>query len=160
MNAITRPQGLRGDIKVSELTDAEHDETLLKLLFHIRQENIRSNRQLFDHSRPVEEWFNAPDSQPAGEFEIQPNYAIPVRVDGAFFSLPVGMTSAVLNLGRERTITLYSGVATTTQLVLNMNDLGFMLTENDRRTLVLTGTMTTGFYAGLYGWAFEWAGNA
>lgn len=160
MSHITRPQGLTGDIDISKLTDDEHDETILKLLFHIRQQNIRANRQLFDHSRPVEEWFNAPDAVPADTYEIQPNYHMPVRIDGLFASLPIGMTSAVLNLGRERTVPLYSGAATTTQTLVSANNLGLMATENDRRTLVLAGTMTSGFYIGLYGWAFEWAGNA
>lgn len=149
-----------GEIPVKLLTDEEHNETLLKLLFHIRQENIRQSRQLFDHSRPVEEFFNAPDAVPAGEYEIQPNYSVPVRIDGAFFSLPVGITSAVLNLGRERTLPLYSGAATTAQTIVSIRDAGFMLTESDRRTLVLGGTPTTGFFAGLFGWCFEWAGNA
>ena len=155
-----RPQGLRGDIQVHEMTDEESEKTMLRLLFHIRQETIRQNRQLFDHSRPVDEFQGIPDPQPAGDFEIQPNYGITVRIEGILASLPVGVTSAVLTLGRERVIPLYSGAATTVQTLVNLQGLGIMLTENDRRVLTLAGTMTTGFFINLSGYAFEWSGNA
>ena len=160
MNQATRPQGLRGDIKVEELSETEHDETLLRLLFHIRQENIRQNRQLFNHSRPVDTYYTAVDPQPAGDYEIQPDYSSTVRIESITASLPVGITSAVLQLGRERIIPLYSGAATTTQILVNLQGLGIMLTDNDRRVLTLTGVSTTGFFITLAGWVFEWSGNA
>lgn len=154
------PEGLTGDIKVSEMTEAQSQETMLKLLFHIRQQNIRQNRQLFDHSRPTDEYFSSPDPQPAGDFTIQRDYDQTVRIESILASLPIGITSAVLKLGRERTIPLYSGVATTTQTLVNPQNLGMMLTENDERILTLTGTMTSGFFIALAGWRFEWSGNA
>lgn len=160
MSPITRPEGLRGDIKVTELTDAEHDEALLKLLFHQRQELIRANRQLFDHSKPVDTFYGSPDSQPAGDYEIQPDYSSTVRIESITASLPVGITSAVLQLGRERIIPLYNGGATTTQILVNLQGLGIMLTDNDRRVLTLSAGSTTGFFITLAGWAFEWSGNA
>lgn len=160
MSPINRPEGLRGDIKVLDLTDAEKEEAMLKLLFHMRQENIRQNRQLFDHSRPVDEYFTSVDAQPAGDFTIQRNYDQEVRIQSVIASLPIGVTSAVLKLGRERVIPLYSGGATTVQTIVNLQDLGMMLSENDERVLTLTGTMTSGFYIGLAGYRFEWSGNA
>lgn len=160
MNQTRLPEGLKGDIKVNELSETEHDETILRLLFHIRQQNIRQNRQLFDHSRPVDEYTGSPDPQPAGDYEIQPNYSSTVRVESILASLPVGITGAVLQLGRERLIPLYSGAATTTQVLVNLQGLGVMLTDNDRRVLTLTGASTTGFFIALSGWVFEWSGNA
>lgn len=160
MTKIYRPEGLRGDIKVTEMTEAETEEAHLKLLFHIRQENIRQNRRLYDHSKPVDEYYDSPDPQPAGDFEIQPNYDGVVRIEGILVTVPVGATSAVLKLGRERTIPLYSGAAAAVQTIVNIQGIGMMLSENDRRVLTLAGTMTTGFHAHLNGFRFEFEGNA
>src|SRR5437879_13855301 len=99
-----RPEGLRGDIKVTEMTGDESEEAMLKLLFHIRQENIRQNRQLFDYSRPSDEFFCATDPQPAGQFIIQRDYDAEVKIEAITASLPVGITSAVLQIGRERVL--------------------------------------------------------
>lgn len=161
MNQAVRPQGLRGDIQVlGEMTDAEYQETIAKLLFHIRQENIRQNRQLYDHSKPLDTYYTAVDPQPAGDYEIQPDYSSTVRVESITASLPIGMTSAVLQLGRERIIPLYVGGATTAQTLVNLQGLGIMLTDNDRRVLTLQGNMTSGFFITLAGFVFEWSGNA
>jgi len=160
VNQAVHPQGLRGDIKVEELSDTEHDETLLRLLFHIRQQSIRQNRQLFDHSRPSDVYISVPDPQPAGDFEFMPDYSSTVRIESITASLPVGMTSAVLQIGRERLIPLYVGAATTQQTLVNLQGLGIMATDNDRRVLTLQGNMTSGFFCVLTGFVFEWAGNA
>jgi len=160
MGVISKPEGLRGDIHVSAMTGDESEQAMLRLLFHIRQENIRANRQLFDHSRPSDEYFNSPDAQGAGSFTLQREYDGPVRIESITASLPVGITSAFLDIGRERRIPLYTGNATTVQTLVNLQGLGIMVTENDERILTLAGTMTSGFFIALAGWRFEWSGNA
>jgi hypothetical protein len=160
MGVISKPEGLRGDIHVTAMTEDESEQAMLRLLFHIRQENIRANRQLFDHSRPSDEYFNSPDPQPAGAFTIQRDYDGPVRIESILASIPVGTTSALLDIGRERRIPLYIGGATTVQTLVNFQNLGIMANENDERILTLAGTMTSGFFIALAGWRFEWSGNA
>lgn len=147
------PEGLKGPLKVSEMTDDDYQETHLKLLIGIRQECIRTNRQLKDLSNPFDEYYSAPDPVPAGTYEIQPDYATECRIESILASLPVGITLAVLELGRERQIILYSGGATTVQTLVNLQDLGIIVSENDRRVLTLTGTMTSGFHIEIMGHA-------
>lgn len=154
-----RPEGLRGDIKIAELSEDEHAEAQLKLLFGMRQELIRANRQLYNHANPFEEYYGILDPQPAGDFEIQPTFSMPSRIESAFASLPVGITSAILTLGTERKIPLYVGAATTTQTIVSLRDVGIEVTDNDRRILTLAGTMTSGFFIGLYGHAYERFGD-
>lgn len=147
------PEGLKGPLRIAEMTDDEYQEAHLKMLLGIRQECIRTNRLLRDMSRPFDEFFNAPDPQPAGTFEVQPDYATECRIESILVSLPVGVTSALLELGRERQILLYSGAATATQNLVNIRDMGIIVSENDRRLLTLTGTMTTGFHIEIMGHA-------
>lgn len=149
------PEGLKGPLRVAEMTDDDYQEAHLKLLLGIRQEMIRQNRQIHDESKPSDAYYNAPDPVPAGTYEIQPDYSCEVRLESIFASLPVGMTSALLELGRERQILLYSGGATTTQTLINLQDLGIIVSDNDRRLLTLAGTMTTGFHIELMGHALE-----
>lgn len=163
MHRGSYPEGLTGKLKVSQMTEDEYSEAQLKLLFGIRQECIRQNRLLFDHSHPVDEYYCAPDAVNAGDFEIQPDYAMPVRIEGIFASLPIGTTKAVLSLGRERQIILYQGSgatpATTAQTLISIPYGGTVLTDNDRRILTLTGSLTSGFFIQLTGHALERYGN-
>jgi hypothetical protein len=141
------------------MTDDDYQEAHLKLLMGIRQECIRTNRLVFDASRPVDEYLNVIDPQPAGDYEIQPDYAMPIRIGSIFASLPVGITKAVLQLGTERQIILYSGNATTVQTLVNLVGLGIIITDNDRRVLTLTGTSSTGFHIELAGHVLERYGS-
>lgn len=147
------PEGLKGPLRIAEMTDDDYQEAHLKLLMGIRQECIRTNRLLKDASMPFDEYYDAPDPVPAGAYEIQPDYATECRIESILVSLPVGITAALLELGRERQIILYSGAATTVQTLVNFRDLGIIVSENDRRVLTLTGTMTTGFHIELMGHA-------
>lgn len=147
------PEGLKGPLRIAEMTDDDYQEAHLKMLLGIRQECIRTNRLLRDNSRPFDEFFNAPDPVPAGSYEIQPDYATECRIESILVSLPVGVTSALLELGRERQILLYSGAATATQTLVNFRDLGIIVSENDRRLLTLVGAMTTGFHIEIMGHA-------
>lgn len=159
MTKLYRPEGLRGDISVREMTEDESTEAMLKLLLGIRQENIRQSRMLYDHSRPIEEYAGVLDPQPAGDFDIMPSYSICSKIDNITASIPVGTTAATLFLGTERIIPLYAGTAATTQIIVNIRGFGALLTDNDRRFLRLAGTMTTGFFIMLSGYAQERYGN-
>lgn len=149
------PEGLKGPLRIAEMTDDDYQEAHLKLLMGIRQESIRQNQMLKNHSMPFDEFFNAPDPvlASAGPFEIQPDFATECRIESILVSLPVGITLALLELGRERQIILYSGAATTVQTLVNFRDLGIIVSENDRRLLTLAGVMTTGFHIELMGHA-------
>ena len=155
---VATHEGLR-DIKVTELTHDDMQEAQLKMLVAIRQETIRQSRQLYNHSNPVDEYFSMPDAPTAGDFEIQPDFEIWENYNSILASLPVGMTSAVLQFGRERKIILYSGAATTVQTIININGVGIVANRSDRRVLTLTGTMTTGFHIELMGHALEREGK-
>lgn len=142
-------------LNMEELTP--HETAVLGNLFQQRELLLRIARQVYDHSNPVDEW-ESQDTAPPLTVELFPDYEIPERIDCITASLPVGITSAILQLGQRR-ITLYNGAATTVQTVVNLMGIGMILVRNDRRVLNFTGAPTSGFYIGLSGYCLEREGN-
>lgn len=140
-----------------EMTTEERAK--LGVQFQQRQLLERIARQLYDHSNPVDEWSSSSGVDIAtGSVEIMPDYEIPERIESITASLPVGITSAVLQLG-QRYVVLYSGPATVVQTLINLNDLGMILGRNDKRVLTLAGVLTSGYYINLAGHCLERTGN-
>lgn len=142
-------------LNIEELTP--HEQAVLGNLYQQRELLLRIARQVYDHSNPVDEWESQTTAPPA-TVELFPDYEIPERIDCITASLPVGVTSAVLQLG-QRYLTLYSGAATTVQTIVHLPVTGMILVRNDRRVLTFTGALTSGFYLGLTGYCLEREGN-
>lgn len=135
------------------------DDAFYKLFLDQRQQLQRISRKLYNWSNPVHEEFvgvsGATLQDGQSGFVIPPNYEIQERIESFLIVLPIGITAANLKLG-QAIIPLYSGVATTALTVLNGGgNLGFILDRDSARELQLTGTITSGFYAGLFGHALE-----
>lgn len=130
------------------------DEAKLKLATAQLAELKRQSRMLYDHSNPVDEYETSTGQPANGIVTIMPNYEIAERIEAIIASLPVGTTSAVLQLG-DRFIVLYSGAATVLQTLVNLQDVGMILNRSDVRQLTIAGVLTTGFYIGLSGHTME-----
>lgn len=130
------------------------DEQVLRSLADMRQESIRQSRMLYDYSKPVDEYEWNLTGFP-GPVTIQPQFGLTVRFHSIVFSLPVGITAAVLQIGRRYIPLLQVGAATTAQTVGTLQDVGIIAEGNDLRQLVFTGTPTSGYYIGLNGFRLE-----
>lgn len=113
--------------------------------------------QAFNYSHPVDEY--APQGMPSPAsgaglltITVQPDYDMPERIETILVIIPVGATSALLQLG-QRTMQLYSGVALTVPSVINMHVSGVILNSDDPRVLTLTGATTSAGFVQLCGWA-------
>lgn len=139
--------------------ECDTEQAKLQMLFAHRQELLRQSRKLYDYSHPVDEWVS--DATPnAGPIEIQPDYEIPERIEQITASLPIGITSATLQLGQRNIILAAHGAtATTSQTLVSLSYIGMILGRSDRRVLSFTGVPTTGFYIGLGGHCIEREGN-
>lgn len=155
MDGIT--EDLKSLLRKGKLEQHESEGAKIRLQLELHQVAMRIFRQLYQKARPVDEWQDGQGVPANGIIQIQPDYNLE-RITGALISLPVGTTSASLSLG-DRTIPLYSGTATTVQTLINLNGLGLILNENDKRILTIGGTTTTGFYVNLMGYVLERTGH-
>lgn len=134
--------------------EQDRDEQVYRTLLDIRQNLIRQNRQTYDRSKPVDEYeYN--QGPFAGPVIIQPQFGLTVRFDTIIFSLPIGITAAVLQIGRRFIPLLQVGAATTAQTIGTLQEVGIIAEGNDLRQLVFTGTPTSGYYIGLNGFRLE-----
>lgn len=147
---------LKSLIQKGSLEQHEAEGAKIRLQLELHQVVMRIFRQIYQKARPVDEWQDGgvPSN---GVIQIQPDYNLE-RITGAVISLPVGTTSATLALG-ERSIPLYSGTATTAQTLINLDGMGLILNENDKRILTIQGTTTTNFYIHLSGFVLERTGH-
>lgn len=148
----------RGRSVAYAVAEDEQFDALLKMMLAQKQELTRISRQLFDASNPVDEYQSAPAMPGTNSINIPPNYELTERIECICASLPVGITAAQLQLG-DRTIPLYSGVATTVQTIVTIPYLGILINRDDERVFSVTGAPTTGFYIGLTGHLFERFGD-
>lgn len=131
-------------------------DMFLKSQAALHMQLVRINRQTYNKSRPVDEYqgLNSPTLQLTWLAE----YALQERIESITASLPVGITTAVLQLG-QRFITLYSGAATVVQTLVNLQGLGIIIGESDNRALVMTGAPTTGVFIAMAGFCLERDGD-
>lgn len=132
----------------------DKDEQVLRSLYDMRQESIRQSRMLYDYSKPVDEYEWNLTAFP-GPITIQPQFGLTVRFHTIVFSLPAGITSAVLQIGRRYIPLLVASAATTSQTVGTLQDVGIIAEGNDLRQLSFTGTPSSGYYIGLNGFRLE-----
>jgi hypothetical protein len=139
------------------VTENGEHEAAFVMMAAIHKALTRMERRLYDHSHPVDERISLATAAPL-TMTIQPDFEIRERIESVTASLPVGITSANLKLGQD-TILLYSGAATTTQIVVNLQGLGIQLDRDDERIITFTGAPTTGFFLALAGHTMETWGD-
>jgi hypothetical protein len=155
----TRPYPQRGRTSSVVLSEKETDDQKIKALVATVAELRRLNRKLFNYASPVEEYEWISGAPANGIVTIRPDYDYTVMIETLLFSLPVGCTSAVLDLGSNRKIPLYSGGAITTQQLQSFTGLRHICGPDDRRTLTIAGALTGTGYISLMGHAFEREGE-
>ena len=133
----------------------EETDHAFKLALATQQELRRISRKLYNWSNPVDEYQSSTGAPAGGRIDVQPDYDIPVRYESVLYSLPVGITSAVLTIGQRAIPLLSVAAATTAQTVNVLPYLGIIAVAEDKRFLTLTGAPTTGFYIGLMGHCLE-----
>lgn len=106
----------------------------------------------FDYTHPVDEYAPQGTPGPVQSLTIQSDYDMPERIETILVVIPVGATSALLQLG-QRSIQYYSGAALTTPLVVSNHVSGIIINSDDPRILTFTGTITSQPYLGLTGYA-------
>jgi hypothetical protein len=148
------PETPFGPFKVVQ-NSAEHLHVVTQAAIH--KQLLRIARQTYNTSRPLDEYAGV-NSPPPLNVSWLAEYAITVRVESILASLPVGITSATLQLG-QRYIPMYNGPATTAQLLWNPQGLGIILGESDNRAIVFTGAPTSGYFVQLSGYALERDGD-
>lgn len=136
------------------LTDDEGIAQQLQALVNVNTMLKRISRQLFNYSHPVDEYqkFSSSSQSPV---TIPVDYDLTVLYESALYSLPLGCTSAVLTIGTNRSITLYSGAAITVQQAQILPHLRMVAEPGDKRLLTVAGALTTEGYIGLMGHAYE-----
>jgi hypothetical protein len=134
--------------KVGIVFENDPNEKIGRILWSQYKTMCRIARGIRDYSKPVDEYFTSAPF--AGPCTIVAAYSTQVRIESVTASLPVGITSAVLQLA-DRFITLYSGGATTVQTLVNWTDLGMILVGSDERILTFAGAPTSGIFIALNG---------
>jgi hypothetical protein len=136
-----------------EVPPASHEQMLRTIALRQVQLMRMIADQSFNYSHPVDEY--APQGGTAvitNTVTLQPDYDMPERITTVTAIVPVGATSASLQLG-QRTLTLYSGTALTTPGIIVLVVHGIIVNSDDPRILTLGGTLTTPPYLGLTGYA-------
>lgn len=140
MNSIKMPLHLSEALKADCLTEEEHKAAMLQLQYALYKEMCRSSRALYDHRHPVEEtqWGN---TIPPNGITITPQYEGTARIESILYMLPVGTTSAVLQLD-QNIYPLYGGQTIdnvlTAPVIGSLHNLGVMLDRMNRRALTIT----------------------
>jgi hypothetical protein len=136
-----------------EVPPASHEQMSRMLALHHMQLAKMANDRSFNYSHPVDEY--APQGGTAvitNTVTLQPDYDMPERITTITAIIPVGATSANLQLG-QRILNLYSGTALTAPGISVMVVHGIIVNSDDPRILTLGGTLTTAPYLGLTGYA-------
>jgi hypothetical protein len=166
-NSPVNPKGRLGTGEIEQTPSPSKSEPVASIgtefaahLAHTRLEQQRMSRKLFDYQRPVDEYQSTNGWPNNGIMELQSTYEMPEMIEHIAASLPIGITSAVLQLG-DRYIGLYAGAATTTQLLIGIY-FGAVLSRDDMRQLIMApAALGVGpVHIGLSGWADEVFGNA
>lgn len=130
------------------------NEIVLRQLEELRREAKRQSNLLYNYSKPVDEYeYNTTPF--AGPVVIQAQYGLTEHIQNVVYSLPIGITAAVLQLGRRYIPLLQQGAATTVQTVNTLLNVNAILEGSDTRQLVFTGVPTSGYYIGLNGYRLE-----
>jgi hypothetical protein len=109
--------------------------------------------QGFDYSHPVDEYAPQGSPGPQQSVTVQPDYDMPERIEAITVVIPVGATSALLQLG-QRSLQLFSdATALTAPIAQSFEVRGIILNSDDPRILTLTGAITSQPYLGLTGFA-------
>lgn len=106
----------------------------------------------FDYTHPVDEYAPQGIPGPVQTLTIQSDYDMPERIETILVVVPVGATSALLQLG-QRSMQLYSGAALASPLTIVMPVHGVIINSDDPRILTFVGTITSQPYLGLTGYA-------
>lgn len=141
-------QGTHGTVPRT-LSDTEIHQILAAK--SIKYQQLSDNR-LFDYSHPVDEYAPQGTSSIFATITVQPDYDMPERYENITVIVPVGATSASLQLG-QRTMVLYSGPALAIPNVITIPNTGIILNSDDARILTFTGAVTTAGYLGMTGFA-------
>lgn len=116
----------------------------------------RIEDKLYDFSRPVDEYVTIPAAAaPVNGIIIQPDYTVAEKYETILVSLPLGITSATLEIGTDRLIVLYAGAATTVQQIVALQGLQMIVDANDKRVLTYTGAATSTGWLELMGHVFS-----
>lgn len=161
MAELKLPLHLSEALKHDNLSDEEHRAAMLQLTYATYRTMLRLSRQLYDARHPAEEYQYGNTVDPNGVV-IQPQWEGKVRIETILASIPIGATSATLTLGNSLVLPLLQtpvASPTTSQTLVNIQNLGITLNRSDRRILNVSGTLTSGFFIGLYGHAFEMFGE-
>jgi hypothetical protein len=110
-----------------------------------------SDDRLFDFSHPVDE-FQPNGTVIASTLTVQPDYDMPEKIESITCIVPVGATSATIQLG-ARYLTVYSGAALAVPLIVLLDGIGIILNADDLRQVIFAGALTSSPYLGLTGYA-------
>jgi hypothetical protein len=132
-------------------------DAVVDLLQQIALDMRRLSRQNFDVSNPVEE-YQTSATPVVSPITLMRNYDIPERIESFLVLLPVGITSATLQLG-DRFMQLYQGAATAVVTLVTASNLGIILSPDDVRQLTFVGAATSGASVFLFGHCLEREGN-
>lgn len=144
-HGIDHGPGTMGHAEIEELEDTQQNHELKQYLLETRIGVERLNRQLYDHSHPVDEYVSTP-GVPAGlQIEVIPTYEVPEHIRRIVIATPDNASGLVLQLGSDRTLPIPSGLV----------DINFdgVLTRTDRRLLNATSWGGGPIYFGLTGYA-------
>jgi hypothetical protein len=148
------PNEIASMLRKDTLTPDELRTAQLRLTYEHYRVSLRTQRLLYNKTHPVDIWENIPAGTLSAQ--LQADYGVE-KIGFVIASVPLGATSAVLNLG-QRVFPLYNGPALATQLLVSSR-VEMILNETDYRILTLTGTTTTAGYIALAGYALERFGN-
>lgn len=161
MGELKLPLHLSEALKHDNLTPEEFRAALLQLNYAMFRSMNRLSRALYDARHPAEEYQYGATIDPKGVV-IQPQWEGKVRIETILASVPIGATAATLTLGNSIVIPLLQtppASPTTSQTLVNIQNLGILLNRSDQRIFSVTGTTTSPFFVGLYGHAFEMFGD-
>lgn len=137
------------------ISEDEKYDALFKLTLSQHNYAKRLQRMAFNYSNPVDEYQMIGQALDDNPVNITPDYGTTEIYRAILFSLPIGTTSAVLQIGSTRKIQLYNGAATTVQNAQILQDLVIVANPSDDRTLTLAGAGTSDGYINLMGWAYD-----
>jgi hypothetical protein len=151
------PRVIPGNPQRHVLTEDEKYDQMYKLHLNRTMEMQRLSRMAFNYAHPVDEYeiIGTNASTLAVGIPIRMQYDTDERYESILISLPLGTTSAQLNIGSDRQIQLYNGPAITAQQPLVLPHLGIVASSGDARYLIIGGVGTTNGFISLMGWSLS-----
>jgi hypothetical protein len=153
----TKPDIQPGRVSEDKIVVSEHERwtQLFKLFLDIHTVLKRIARKSYNYECPVDEYETIGLTPPNGIVNLRRDFQADVQYECIVYSLPLGTTTAALNLGASRSIPLYNGAATIVQQAAFIDNLTIQVAADDRCSLSVAGALTSLGYIGLMGHTIE-----